>query len=265
MTATVVERGIVFAERDGFRHLELDVYRPAAIGSPLPVIHQVHGGGWRRSHRGLAPREARGWSPTFFERMVSAGFVVVASSYRFSGEALYPAAMDDTFEAVRWIQDNVSAFGGDPDRQILFGQSAGGYLAAAAGLATDLPPARGVICWYPLTDPGAIPDDDPACDFPTQWLGAPPSQVPDLARKASLPARAHAGAPPFLLQHGTADTMAPFGQSERLADALRTAGVDARLHPVEGAEHFFGGEDDAAIEALFATAMEFAVGRTSIV
>jgi acetyl esterase/lipase len=51
-----VEKGIVFAEHDGFRHLELDVYRPDNASGPLPVIHQIHGGGWRRSHRGLSPR-----------------------------------------------------------------------------------------------------------------------------------------------------------------------------------------------------------------
>lgn len=258
MSAAIVERGIVFAERDGFRHLELDVYRPVEARGPLPVIHQIHGGGWRRSHRGMAPREAREWAPSFFERMIAGGFVVVASSYRFSGEALYPAAVDDTLDAVRWVTANSAAFGADPERQVVFGQSAGGYLAAAAALSTDVGPIRGAICWYPLTDPGAIADDDPASLFPSQWLGGPPSTLPDITATASLPARVHADAPPFLLQHGSADTMAPHDQSVRLADALVGAGVDATVETIDGAEHFFDGASDDVKLAVFERALAFA-------
>ena len=256
--ATLVERGIVFAERDGFRHLELDVYRPTSASGPLPVIHQIHGGGWRRSHRGLAPRETREWRPTFFERMVAAGFVVVASSYRFSGEALFPAAIEDSLDASRWITAHVAAFGGDPARQFLFGQSAGGYLAAAVALSTETDPVRGVACWYPLTDPGAIDDDDPAADFSAQWLGGPLSAVPELTAAASLPRRARSDAPPFLLQHGTADTLAPFDQSVRLHDALLAAGATCTVEAVDGADHFFAGRSDPEIEQIFARTLAFA-------
>jgi acetyl esterase/lipase len=176
--AVVVERGIVFAEKDGYRFLELDVHRPADASRPLPVLHQIHGGGWRVSHRGRAPRETRAWSPTFFERMVAAGFVVVASSYRYSGEAHYPAAVEDSLDAVRWVRAHIADHGGDPSRQVVFGQSAGGYLAAAVGLSREIEPVDGVVCWYPLTDPGAIADDDPAADFPRDWLGATLSTIP---------------------------------------------------------------------------------------
>ncbi len=255
----VVERGIVFAEKDGYRFLELDVYRSTeSTSESRPVLHQIHGGGWRVSHRGRAPRETRAWTPSFFERMVAAGFVVVASSYRFSGEALYPAAIDDALDAVGWVRANIDRYGGDPGRQVVFGQSAGGYLAAAAGLNREIESVNGVICWYPLTDPGALADDDPASDFPSQWLGAPISAVPDVAADASLPARAHSGAPPFLIQHGTLDTMAPFDQGARLDRALVAAGATSSLEPVEGAEHFFGGCDDATVVALFDRAMAFA-------
>lgn len=254
----VVERGIVFAEKDGYRFLELDVYRPADHDTPLPVLHQIHGGGWRVSHRGRAPRETRQWTPSFFERMVTAGFVVVASSYRFSGEAVYPAAVEDSLDAVRWIRTNIADHGGDPLRQVVFGQSAGGYLAAAVGLSREIDPVDGVVCWYPLTDPGAIADDDPAAAFPRQWLGAPLATIPHVTSDASLPARARSGVPPFLIQHGTADTMAPFDQGRRLHDALLASGADSTLEPLDGADHFFGGCDDATVAAVFDRAIAFA-------
>ena len=255
----LLERGIVFAERVGYRSLELDVYRPSEPSDrPLPVLHQIHGGGWRVSHRGRSPRETRAWQPSFFERMVAAGFVVVASSYRYSAEAPYPAAVEDSLDAVRWIRDNIGAYGGDPDRQVVFGQSAGGYLAAAIGLSDAIDPVDGVICWYPLTDPASIADDDPASVFPALWLGGTLSTIPAITADASLPARANAGAPPFLIQHGTDDEQAPYDNGRALHDALLASGADSTLDTFEGAKHFFVGLDDEGVHALFERAMAFA-------
>ena len=111
----VVDRAIIYAEKEGFRALELDVHRPATAADPRPVVLYVHGGGWRVSSRQRTPRETRAWTPGFFERIVDAGFVVVANDYRFSGEALYPAAFDDTTDALAWVRAHAGEFGGDPD------------------------------------------------------------------------------------------------------------------------------------------------------
>jgi acetyl esterase/lipase len=252
-----IEHAVTYAEKDGFRHLMLDVYRPEG-DEPLPLLHYVHGGGWRVSSRLRTPRETRAWTPGMFEQLASAGFVVAASDYRFSGEALYPAAVDDTADALAFLRGNAERFGIDPARTVLFGQSAGGYLAAAAGLGERAQPVSGVVCWYPLTDFSALADDDPAADYPSHWLGGPLSSVPDLVEQSCLPRLAHADAPPLLLQHGTADTMAPFDQSVRLHDALAACGAPVELDVIDGAEHFFGGADDATVRAVFERAIGFA-------
>ena len=256
-----VERAIPYAEKEGYRFLEVDVYRPANQEGPLPLLHYIHGGGWRVSSRQRAPRETRAWIPSLFEQMVGTGFVVAASDYRFSGEALYPAAVEDTIDAVRWLRDNADRFGIDPTRVVLFGQSAGGYLALAVGLGHDIEPVRGIVAWYPLTDFSALVEDDPASDFPSKWLGAPLGTVPDLIERARLPRLAQRDAPPVLLQHGTADTMAPFDQSVAMHDALVAAGASVEFDRLEGAEHFFVGCDDAQIRAIFDRAMKFARAR----
>ena len=69
----------------------------------------------------------------------------------------------------------------------------------------------------------------------------------DAATRAAVSpvAHVHAGAPPFLLLHGTADTVVPYAQSELLAEALRAVGADVRLEPVPGAEHGWDGYPDA--------------------
>ena len=256
--SVIVERAIPYAEKEGYRFLEVDIHRPAEQDGPRPLLHYIHGGGWRRSSRQLAPRETRAWTPSLFEQMVGAGFVVAASDYRFSGEASYPAAIEDTTDALRWLRDNADRFGIDPTRVVLFGQSGGGYIALAVGLSRDVEPVQGIVAWYPLTDFSALADDDPASDFPSKWLGAPLSTVPDLVEQARLPKLARADAPPVLLQHGTADTMAPFEQSVRMHDALVAAGARVKFDRFEGAEHFFVGCDEEQVRAIFARAMQFA-------
>jgi acetyl esterase/lipase len=251
----LVDRGIVFAEREGFRALELDLYRPnAAADGPHPLLVYVHGGGWRQSHRNRAPRETRDWSRGFFDRLTDAGFVVATPAYRFSGEARFPAQLDDVVEALRWLRDDADDLGVDAARTYLWGASAGGHLAALAALSRDAPGVAGAVCWYPITDLLAL-DAATTDSFEAQLLGGPIGERADLARAASPVTHVHAAAPPFLLQHGEADTWVPCDQSIRLADRLRAVGVPVALETVPGADHFFAGSPD--VEAIFDRAVDF--------
>lgn len=258
----IVDRGIIYAEKPGYRALELDVHRPAAPSGRRPLLVNIHGGGWRVSNRQRAPRETRGWDRSFHARMVDAGFVVVAPSYRLSAEALYPAAIDDVADALVFARDQADAWGADPGRVVLFGQSAGGYLALALGLAEVERPVQGVVAWYPVTDFSAFDDDESAAIFPSHWLGAPLSAVATLVEQSNLTRQVRADAPPVLLQHGTADTMAPYDQSVRLHGALTGVGAEVTFETVEGAGHFFGGADDDEVVAIFDRAMAFALRCT---
>lgn len=253
------EKAIVFAEREGFRALELDLYRPdpadpAEPAAARPLLVYVHGGGWRVSHRGRPPRETRGWSRGFFERLTDAGFVVAAHDYRLSGEALFPAQLEDTLEALHWLQAHAGELGILPQRTYLWGASGGGNLAALAALVPDAPPVAGVVCWYPVTDLTAL-DQQATDSFEAHLLGGPIGQHLDLARAASPVTYAHRGAPPFLIQHGDGDTWVPYDQSVRLEKALRAAGASVELETVPGADHFFGGSPD--IEGIFRRARDF--------
>jgi acetyl esterase/lipase len=253
-----VDKAIIFAEREGFRPLELDLYRsgaPAAGARPLLVY--IHGGGWRVSHRTRAPRETRPWTRGFFERLADAGFVVAATEYRFSGEALFPAQLDDTVAALAWLHAHAGDLGVDAARTYLWGASGGGNLAALAALVPGAPPVAGVVCWYPITDLTAL-DHTVTDSFEAHLLGGPIGEHLDAARAASPVCQVRAGAPPFLLQHGDHDTWVPVEQSLRLADALRAAGGAVELEVVPGADHFFDGAAD--VEAIFERARDFLLG-----
>jgi acetyl esterase/lipase len=236
-----VHRDVEYAEVLGFRPLELDLYLPSGASGPVPVVIHVHGGGWRRGSR-RHPLPALG--DGFYPGLAAAGIAVAAIDYRLSGEARYPAAVDDVRAAVAWARTALPGHGITPGPLVLWGDSAGGHLALLTALTGTL--VDGVVAWFPVTDLAGLrgPDDEDPESREALFLGAPPSLVPELARAASPVSHAHAGAPPVLLMHGDSDAMVPADQSIRLARALRDAGGTVTLELVPGASHFWDGADD---------------------
>jgi acetyl esterase/lipase len=234
----------------GFRPLELDLYRPDAPAAPVPVIVHVHGGGWRRGSRRVPlPRLGSG----FYDELAARGFAVAAIDYRLSGEARYPAAVEDVRAAIGWVREHADAYGMDAGRVFAWGDSAGGHLALLAALTGS--GVQGVVAWFPVTDlagllsdvteAGGHPDPGPE-SREALFLGAPAASVPGLAREASPVTYASAAAPPVLLMHGAADDLVPPAQSIRLAEALAQAGARVELELVPGATHFWNGAGDVA-------------------
>ena len=114
--------------------------------------------------------------------------------------------------------------------------------------------------YLPPGDAGGVPDRGPG-SREALLLGAPASEVPDLARQASPVTHASASAPPILLMHGDADDMVPSAQSIRLAGALRAAGAAVELELVPGATHFWNGAAD--VPAIVQRSVGFIAGIVS--
>ncbi|MEU8136492.1 alpha/beta hydrolase fold domain-containing protein [Streptodolium elevatio] len=257
MTAPTV-RTAAYRQVEGRRAPELDLYLPP---EPAAVIVYLHGGGWRRGSR-REPLDALG-GLAFYRQLAGQGFAVVATDYALSGEARFPAQLDDVLAAVVWAREHGPT--GLP--VYLWGESAGAHLAllAALGAGGDpRPDVAGVVAWYPPTDLLALPADLAAVGAAADTgpdsreahlLGAPPSDVPDLARAASPTTYARPDAPPVLLVHGTADRMVPPAQSVRLADALRGAGARVELDLVPGAGHMWTHTSD--IPGIVCRSVEF--------
>lgn len=99
----------------------LDVFSPTTIGQ-RPVLIFVHGGGFTTGNKRIPG------SP-FYDNIalaaVRGGVVGITMTYRLAPDHRWPAAAEDVAQAVRWVRDNISAHGGDPERVFLMGHSAG--------------------------------------------------------------------------------------------------------------------------------------------
>ncbi|WP_052711032.1 alpha/beta hydrolase [Pseudofrankia sp. DC12] len=271
---TRILSGVPYASTMGSRPLELDLYLPPQGPAPLTLF--FHGGGWALGSRQFIGYDHAGISPSPFERMATAGIAVASVDYRLSGEATWPAQLHDAKAAVRWLRSRAGEIGVDPERIAAWGESAGAHLAALLGLTGGHPVLEGdvgvtgppstvaaVVTWYCPSDLAGLAHDvgaDPldATSREARLLGAPPASVPELAAEASPVTHVSGDAPPFLLLHGTADSLVPHVQSERLHAALEAAGAKAQSQTFDGANHIWVGAPHAGAAALDRT-IEFLV------
>ena len=260
-----VLRGVPYGEVDGGRPLELDLWLPDAGSGPAPLVLFVHGGAWRRGRCDDMGMRTRHWAPGPFERIAAAGFAVACADYRLSGEARFPAPLDDLRAALRWLELRAPELGVDTARTVVWGESAGGHLASLLALDPAVT-ATGAVIWYApsdLTVPRGPFDPRSATTPEALLLGAAPAAVPERAREASPVGQVHGDAPPFLLIHGDSDTMVPGSHSEALAARLRDAGVPVELRTVPGADHGWYGASDDVVEDVFTRSLRFARGLVS--
>jgi acetyl esterase/lipase len=117
-----VQRDLVYKQVNG-QTLQLDIYSPKSITHPLPVVLWIHGHHWARGSKDQRP-------PV---NLMAQGYMVVSLDYRLSGEAPFPAAIEDCKAAVRWLRANAATYHIDPDHIGAWGYSAGGHLAALLG------------------------------------------------------------------------------------------------------------------------------------
>jgi acetyl esterase/lipase len=230
---TLTHANCVVSTPLGYRPLHLDLHVPPGDG-PFPVLLWIHGGGWMTG--------SREWTvdQQFHERMVARGYAVADVDYRLALEATYPAQQADIDAAIRWLRHHASALRIDPNRFAALGESAGGQLAAIAGLTgTGDTSIQAVILWYGPADLSTLQNQHDPFTSPAILLGGPLSERAAFARLASPLHNIHPDAPPFLLVHGTEDEIVPFAGSVGFAEALRAQGVRCDVLPVEGAGHAF--------------------------
>lgn len=105
----------------------LDIWRPRSAIRPLPVVLYIHGGSFR-----ILSKDSHWVMAVAFAR---AGYLVASINYRLSPRHKYPAAVKDVCHAYRFVVERIAEYGGDPERLVVAGESAGGNLALGVTLA----------------------------------------------------------------------------------------------------------------------------------
>jgi alpha-L-fucosidase 2 len=236
---------VEFSHPGGYA-LQLDAHIPEGSG-PFPAVVIVHGGAWVTGDR------RRSVEP-LFQPLSEAGFAWFSISYRLANvadpkstpaiaasAALLGGAIDDVRAAVAYVRAHASEYNIDPHRIALIGESAGAQLAAMAALK---PPrnasVQAVVAFYCPSDLVALVQTMPLIPDSVRRAvkGTPFEALLEAYLRELSPINwVREDAPPFLLIHGTADPIVPFGQSVELCSALRKTGATCQLYGVDGAGH----------------------------
>ena len=219
----------------GTRDLTAELFVPPRGDEARPALVIVHGGGWRKG----SPKGVRG----FVEFLSRAGFVCLSPAYRLSGEARWPAQIEDVKCAIRYLKADADELGLDPDRIGATGDSAGGQLALMAAVQSDFEGTGGHAAYDSgIKAVGAmyapVRVRERRADGKPLGLMAPDAMGDDF-RKASPICYDLADFPPCLLMHGAADPAVPLAGTIELYTKLADLGRPVELHVFAGLGHAF--------------------------
>ncbi|BBY03805.1 alpha/beta hydrolase fold domain-containing protein [Mycobacterium seoulense] len=208
----------------------LDVWRRKDLPAhPAPVLIFVPGGAWVHG-------KAMGQGSALMSRLAEQGWVCLAIDYRVAPHHRWPRHIIDVKTAIAWARANVDKFGGDRDFVAVAGCSAGGHLSALAGLTPDDPQLHaklpegantsvdavvGIYGRYDWED-RSTPERDRFVEFLERVVvKRRMDRHPEVFRDASPMARVHRNAPPFLVIHGSRDSVIPVEQARSFVDRMR--------------------------------------------
>lgn len=267
--------GLVYATYEGYRPLELDLYLPPAEArskTPRPLIIFVHGGRFSMGHR-RRNGAFENW-PELLASIAKQGYATASVSYRLSGEAGFPAPIQDIKAAIRWLRLHAEQYDIDPSRIAIWGASAGGALAALAGTSCGVaelaPPdadlngepgadalstsdcVQAAVAWYGVFDHAAMTADSPlqGPESYSDYLvcGGDIRCTPDKLAFPSAVTYVDKSDPPFLIMHGTDDTILPIEQSRIFREKLQAAGVENSMVTIDGVGHSWIAKASAVTE-----------------
>lgn len=227
---------------------QLDIYRPRFIPEQgCPVLLQIHGGAWMIGDKG-------GQALPLMHHLASKGWICVAANYRLSPSVGFPTHLEDCKRALCWIRKHGGEYGMDPSFVAVTGGSAGGHLSALMGLTANREELQ-------VDDP-AIDTSVQACipfygvyDFLVRYNQHPNRKVyerfltgkvlhetvqdnPALWDLASPVAQIHPDAPPYMVVHGTHDSLAAVAEGRVFSRKLRETSTAPVVYlEMPGAEH----------------------------
>jgi arylformamidase len=258
-----VKRNIPYAEPANERQM-LDVYAPEDA-KDLPVVFWIHGGGWQTGDKSSVQGKPKAF--------VDQGFVFVSTNYRLLPDVDMGTIIRDVAKSIHWVHEHIAEYGGDPNRLLVMGHSAGAQLAALISIDERYLEAEGLSL---AIIKGCVPVDGDTYDVPAiietaetrrkvhrqpqakfghrEKFGNDPdkhldfSAVTHVAKGKSIP--------PFLILH-VAEHPDTTAQAQRLGAVLKDAGIPVTVFGAKDTTHNkinenLGLSDDPSTKAVFA-------------
>lgn len=253
---------------------KLDLYIPTTGSGPFPVVIMVHGGGF------MFGDKADGAGLSGVDQLLAAGYAVASINYRLSGEAIYPAQINDAKAAVRFLRANAETYHLNPEKFGAWGASAGGNLVSLLGTTCGVAELEGaelgnadqsscvqaVVDWFgpidflkmqeQLTEAGCSANTDDASSPESKLVGAAIQTVPEKVALTNPMNYITADDAPFFIQNGTTDCNIPPVQNKNLAEAISAVigAENVTYVSLEGAGHGgsqFGTEENLKLVIEF--------------
>lgn len=244
---------VEYAQKSGMS-LHLNILMPAqeigAESAPkYPLIVYVQGSGWMKQEMFSMPQLAK---------MAKKGYVIAIVEYRHSAIAGFPAQIEDTKTAIRFMKKNGAKYNADTSKIILWGDSSGGHTALMTAVTVnenkfddegqDKDPIslKAVIDFYGPTDISKMNKEPSTWDHITSKSpegmllgGVNVLENPDKVKPTVPMNYLDKGKkiPPILIAHGNKDRLVPFGQSVMMFDALKKNSKEAVMYQINGADH----------------------------
>ena len=250
-----VQRNVVYHE-EGHLRLKLDVYSPSTQSGMgrgtadglRPGLMQIHGGAWV-----IGDKREQGLP--LVNHMALQGWVAFNVNYRLSPKATWPDHLIDLKRFLRWYREHAAEYGADPDFLCVTGGSAGGHLTAMVALTANVPEfqpgfedvdtsVQGAVPFYGVYDfvapgPRSIPMG--ALRFMQRMVMKKSfSEETSAFAEASPVHHLRQDAPPFLVIHGSHDSLVPVEQARRFVRRLREVSAAPVLYAeMRGGQHGF--------------------------
>jgi len=257
-----VKSNIPYAEPAHERQV-LDVYAPPDAKN-LPVVFWIHGGGWQAGDKTSVQLKPKAF--------VDKRFVFVSTNYRLLPNVEMETIFRDIAKSMHWVHDHIAEYGGDPNRILVMGHSAGAQLAALICIDDRYLKAEGLSL---ASIKGCVPVDGDTYDVPAiietaetrrrvhhqpqaefghrEKFGNDPAKHLDYSAVTHVAKGKHI--PPFLILY-VADHPDTNAQAQRLGAVLNDAGISATLFGGKETTHTrindnLGQPDDPATITLF--------------
>ena len=231
------------------RRNELNIWRrhDLPLDAKAPVLVQVHGGAWI-----IGNKDQQGMP--LMAHMAERGWVCVAINYRLSPRSTWPDHIVDVKRALAWVKDHIAEHGGDPDFVAITGGSAGGHLSSLAALSPNEPqfqpgfeeadtsvvaavPFYGVYDWTNRDGTGSPGMEGMLARI---VLKVKRKDAPEVWDAASTMSWVNPAAPPFMVVHGTNDSLVPVAQARSFVAMLRAESKNPVVYAeLPGAQHAF--------------------------